>query len=40
MGAPRTLLTDNEKQLTAKFFQHVCHILGISNVFTKTYHPQ
>ena len=31
---------DNGKQLAAKFFQAVCELLGISNVFTSTYHPQ
>ncbi len=39
-GAQRTLLTDDGKQLTAKVFQHVCQILGISNVFRTTYQPQ
>ncbi len=39
-GPPKTLLTDNGKQITAKFFTHVCQILGVKNVFTTTYHPQ
>ena len=34
------LLSDNAKQFNAKFFQKVCRILGIKNVFTTTYHPQ
>ncbi len=39
-GAPWTLLSENGKQLTAKFFQHVCSVLGVKNLFTTTYHPQ
>ncbi len=26
--------------MTAKFFTHVCDILGVKNVFTTAYHPQ
>lgn len=36
-GPPRSLLTDNSKQLTSKFFQQVCQIIGIKNLFTTTY---
>ena len=39
-GAPKQLLSDNGKQFVAKLFQAVCKILGVSNVFTATYHPQ
>ena len=39
-GPPLWLLSDNGKQFTARFFQHVCRILGIENLFTTTYHPQ
>ncbi|CAN8076113.1 unnamed protein product [Agarophyton chilense] len=39
-GPPEVLLSDNGKQFVAKFFQNVCRILGIRNVFTTTYHPQ
>ena len=34
------LLSDNGTQFTARFFQNICRILGILNVFTTTYHPQ
>ena len=34
------LLSDNGTQFTARFFQNICRILGIRNVFTTTYHPQ
>ncbi|CDF36784.1 unnamed protein product [Chondrus crispus] len=39
-GPPVKLLSDNGTQFTARFFQNVCRILGICNVFTTTYHPQ
>ena len=39
-GPPVSVLSDNGKQFTAKFFQDVCRIIGIKNVFTTTYHPQ
>ena len=39
-GPPLKLLSDNGKQFTARFFQNICRILGIQNVFTTTYHPQ
>ena len=39
-GPPKTLISDNAKQFAAKFFQAVCSLLGISNMFTSTYHPQ
>ena len=39
-GPPECVISDNEKQCAAKFFQAVCEQLGISNVFTSTYHPQ
>ncbi|CDF35613.1 unnamed protein product [Chondrus crispus] len=39
-GPPVKLLSDNGTQFTARFFQNVCRILGIRNVFTTTYHPQ
>lgn len=39
-GPPVFLLSDNGAQFTSKFFQAVCKILGISNLFTTTYHPQ
>ncbi|CDF38075.1 unnamed protein product [Chondrus crispus] len=38
-GPPFKLLSDNGTQFTARFFQNVCRILGIRNVFTTTYHP-
>ena len=39
-GPPVKLLSDNGTQFTARFFQNVCRLLGIRNVFTTTYHPQ
>ena len=39
-GPPRTLISDNGKQFAAKFFQAVCSLLGLLNIFTSTYHPQ
>ena len=39
-GPPSYLLSDKGGQFTAKFFQHVCNILGIRNLYTTTYHPQ
>ena len=39
-GPPKTLLSDNGKQFTSKFFQSVCRLLGLSNIFTSAYHPQ
>ena len=39
-GPSVILLSDNGPQFTAKFFQDVCRILDIKNVFTTTYHPQ
>ena len=39
-GPPVWLLSDNGKQFTSRFFQHVCRILGVENLFTTTYHPQ
>ena len=37
---PAHLLSDNGGQVTAKFFQDVCAILGIRKLFTTAYHPQ
>ena len=39
-GPSKTLISDNGKQFAAKFFQAVCSLLRISNIFTSTYHPQ
>eukprot|EP00171_Calliarthron_tuberculosum_P022257 IDg22257t1 len=39
-GAPSRLLSDNGTQFTAKLFQYMCSKLGVSNLFTTTYHPQ
>ena len=39
-GPPKTLISDNGKQFAAKFFEAVCSLLGLSNIFTSTYHPQ
>ena len=39
-GQPLSLFSDNGPQLAASLFIDVCRILGVKNVFTKTYHPQ
>ena len=39
-GVPRSLLSDNGPQFNAKFFQSVCRVLGITNLYTSAYHPQ
>ena len=39
-GPPKTLISDNGGQSASKFFQAVCSLLGISNIFTSTYHRQ
>jgi len=39
-GPPDTLLTDNGPQLTSTLFQGVCRLMGISHLFSTTYHPQ
>ena len=39
-GPPKTLTSDNGKQFAANFLQAVCSLLGLSNIFTSTYHPQ
>lgn len=39
-GPPKSLLTDNGRQMASKFFTHICQIIGIKNIFTTTYHPQ
>ena len=37
---PESVLTDNGKQLASRFFQSVCQLLGLRNVYTSAYHPQ
>ena len=39
-GPPKTLISDNGKRFASKFFQAVCSLPGISNIFTSTNHPQ
>ena len=39
-GPPKTLISDNEKQFAAKFFQAACSLLGLTNIFKSTYDPQ
>jgi Integrase core domain/Chromo (CHRromatin Organisation MOdifier) domain len=38
-GAPVVLLSDNGTQFVSKFFQSVCRLLGVKQVFTTAYHP-
>jgi transposase InsO family protein len=38
-GAPSFLLSDNGTQFVSKFFQSVCRLLGVRQVFTTAYHP-
>ena len=39
-GPPAYLLSDNGGQFASKYFQSICRILGIRNLFTTAYHPQ
>jgi len=39
-GPPATVLSDNGPQFRSTFFQGVCLLLGISNIYSTTYHPQ
>ena len=39
-GVPLLVLSDNGSQFAAKFFQAVCAVLGIKQLFTSAYHPQ
>ena len=39
-GPPKSLISENGKQFAAKFFQAVCTLLVLSNIFTPTYQPQ
>jgi len=39
-GPPDTVLTDNGPQFASLFFQGVCNLMGIRNLYTSTYHPQ
>ncbi|MBR7801843.1 transposase, partial [Undibacterium sp. FT137W] len=39
-GPPDSVLTDNGPQFASLFFQGVCDLMGIKNLFTTTYHPQ
>eukprot|EP00171_Calliarthron_tuberculosum_P022605 IDg22605t1 len=39
-GIPKTVLTDNGKQFSAKFLQQVYRILGVKPQFTTMYHPK
>ena len=39
-GPPKTLISENVKQFAEQFFQAVCSLLGLSNIFTSTYNPQ
>jgi len=38
-GPPDTLLTDNGPQLTSTLFQGVCSPMGLTNLYSTTYHP-
>jgi len=39
-GPPATVVSDNGRQVRSTFFQRVCSLLGISNRYSTTYHPQ
>ena len=39
-GPPATVFSDNGPQFRFTFFQGVCSLLGISNGYCTTYHPQ
>jgi len=38
-GPPDTLLTENGPQLSSTLFQGVCRLMGITNLYSTTYHP-
>ena len=38
-GPPDTVLTENGPQFASLFFQGVCSMMGIRNLYTSTYHP-
>ena len=38
-GAPVWLLSDNGKQVIAKLIRETCRMLGVKNLYTKTYQP-
>ena len=39
-GVPLVCLSDNGSNFRSKFFQSVCGLLGIKNLFSTPYHPQ
>ena len=39
-GPPTDLISDNGAQFAGNLFRRVCQLLGVTNVFTSTYHPQ
>jgi len=39
-GPPVTVLSDNDPEFRSTFFQGVCSLLGVSNRYYTTYHPQ
>lgn len=39
-GPPRTVLSDNQSQFTARFFTEMCRTIGTKNFYTTTYHLQ
>ena len=39
-GVPKTLLSDNGPQFSARFFRSVCEVLGVTNLYTSAYHPK
>jgi len=39
-GPPDTLMTDNGPQLASTLFQGVCRLMGITNLYSTTYHHQ
>lgn len=39
-GSPISVISDNGKQFIARFFQDLCRILGVKNIFTPKCHPQ
>ena len=39
-GPPDPVLTDNGPRFAFLFFQGVCNLIGIRDLYTSTYHPQ
>jgi hypothetical protein len=39
-GMPKTIISDRGSQWINKFWQHVCHSLGVTHLMSTAYHPE